>query len=909
MRTLLFLLAFALAARAQMHPSLPEPGTLDGLGVNIHFTEPQPGELEMIRAAGFRWVRMDFSWAATEPQPGRYDFAKYDSLLAALEKAGLRAYFILDYGHPRFGKQAGGNAEADLIRKAGRQEKEGRAAAGASVPDFLPSLEQHPFTSRAGTPEFRDAFAKWAVAAVGHFKGRGIVWELWNEPNIAGFWKPKPDVQHYIALAKTVAAALEKAGLRTKSRNFPPGTKREAAGECLVGPATSVIDLPFLDACFAAGLLEVFDAISVHPYRQGAPESVAEEYRALRLLIRRHCAADALPLGTFDPSRPNPARRIPILSGEWGWSAAWPSLGKDEAAREATQAKYLPRMFLTNVSNDIPLSIWYDWRDDGDDPKEAEHRFGIVRRKPTGDAKQPFEPKPAYTAMKVMCEELKGMKFSKELAMPDFAHTMLFSSEERGACLAGFLPFKPYAPGLNDIGEFQIRTLFGNTVEGLDALGKSDDVRNHPDALLYLHSTAVAPRLAMILSWERMPLEYSLGLPTILAVPFAVENHSSEAVRIMPNSEWSDGHVTPWCAAESWKPATADTFWGFDVEPKRRHRAIFPVLLSSNSSEGFIAQTLFSLQKVGSVLPENWPSQRSAITRQNTIGVAFLPRTPEGVFAIVISPHGSDFRGRWHLELMNAAGGSHSAKGMVNISGAKREQVISLIPSAKTEVSPSRIGSSPLERQLESQNVSISDESGNVIRFIRSPAASPGTLQAAMLHVISDGDAAVASTQSLTDGQPAEGASVSGTPSVGLRYRFGAGWKFVRIEPKDAAARKIEGGPRAFGIWVHGDGQGGTPCIRLRDATGQVLQVRGEPVSWKGWRYVTFPLRPAADSGQTMIPLPDAGAEQRVSWGHWGGANDGEVHFPIEWDTIFLLDGNGKAMEGEIFLSAPTLVY
>ena len=93
MRTLLFLLAFALVARAQMHPSLPELGTLDGLGVNIHFTEPQLGELEMIRAAGFRWVRMDFTWAATEPEPGRYDFAKYDSLVAALEKAGLRDVF------------------------------------------------------------------------------------------------------------------------------------------------------------------------------------------------------------------------------------------------------------------------------------------------------------------------------------------------------------------------------------------------------------------------------------------------------------------------------------------------------------------------------------------------------------------------------------------------------------------------------------------------------------------------------------------------------------------------------------------------------------------------------------------------------------------------------------------------
>lgn len=115
------------------------------------------------------------------------------------------------------------------------------------------------------------------------------------------------------------------------------------------------------------------------------------------------------------------------------------------------------------------------------------------------------------------------------------------------------------------------------------------------------------------------------------------------------------------------------------------------------------------------------------------------------------------------------------------------------------------------------------------------------------------------------------------------------------------------------------------PCIRLRDATGQTHQVRGEAITWKGWRYLTFPLKPAPDDGRTMIPLPDcrlcdqakssayfvSGAEQRPSsvvWGHWGGANDGEVHQPIEWDALFLPDGNRRAMKGEIYFSAPTLV-
>ena len=42
--------------------------------------------------------------------------------------------------------------------------------------------------------EGRKAFARWAAAAARHFQGRGILWEVYNEPNTK-FWKPKADVQ------------------------------------------------------------------------------------------------------------------------------------------------------------------------------------------------------------------------------------------------------------------------------------------------------------------------------------------------------------------------------------------------------------------------------------------------------------------------------------------------------------------------------------------------------------------------------------------------------------------------------------------------------------------------------------------------------------------------------------------
>jgi hypothetical protein len=90
-------------------------------------------------------------------------------------------------------------------------------------------------------------------------------------------------------------------------------------------------------------------------------------------------------------------------------------------------------MFLTNVANDVPLSIWYDWRDDGDDPKEGEHHFGIVRRKYRDGEKEVFTPKPAYTAMRVLSEELRGLRLNKRLfysAEP--LHVLLFGESKNG---------------------------------------------------------------------------------------------------------------------------------------------------------------------------------------------------------------------------------------------------------------------------------------------------------------------------------------------------------------------------------------------------------------------------------------------------------------------------------------------
>jgi hypothetical protein len=322
----------------------------DGFGVNIHFTHPKAGELEMIAAAGFKWVRVDFHWEAIETKKGEYNFNNYEFLMNELQKHNMSAYFILDYGNTLYDKNN------SVITEVGRK-----------------------------------AYAQWAATGVEHFKGRGIIWEIWNEPNINGFWNNHPDVHQYTAMALEAVKAI-----RAKTPN-----------ELIIGPATSSIDLHFLEECFKEGLLNYWDAVSVHPYRQTRPENVLSEYKALKNLIAKHA-----PKG----------KNIPIISGEWGYSAVWNHF-------DATiQGKYLTRELLTNVLNGIPVSIWYDWLNDGTNMKEPEHNFGIVENEYHFGANPVYTPKDAYLSAKTMNTVLKGYHFVKRIAINDANdYVLLFS--------------------------------------------------------------------------------------------------------------------------------------------------------------------------------------------------------------------------------------------------------------------------------------------------------------------------------------------------------------------------------------------------------------------------------------------------------------------------------------------------
>ena len=193
-----------------------------------------------------------------------------------------------------------------------------------------------------------------------------------------------------------------------------------APNEKLIGPATG-LDWPFLEACFKAGLLDYWTAVSVHPYRQTDPEEAANDYCRLRKMIEHYRTRSGSD-GNNRTSLASANVEISIVSGEWGYSSGWRGMSEEK------QGALLAREMLTNLANDIPVSIWYDWRDDGTDPNESEHHFGLVRNA-YHDGRDPlFEPKAAFLAAQTLSVFLDGYTYQRRLPVgSDSDYILVFS--------------------------------------------------------------------------------------------------------------------------------------------------------------------------------------------------------------------------------------------------------------------------------------------------------------------------------------------------------------------------------------------------------------------------------------------------------------------------------------------------
>ena len=232
-------------------------------------------------------------------------------------------------------------------------------------------------------PNDVEAFAGYAAAVANHFRGRNVRYEIWNEPNIERFWPPRPNAAEYTALLRGAVAAIHAA---------------DPAAKVAIGGLAGV-DLRFLGQIIAAG--GTADAVGVHPYRKAGPESLAAELPLVRQL-----------------AGPN----AEIWDTEWGYASydyfSQNLRGDGHSAQgRRRQAVLACREALTVWALGLPVAVWYDLRDDGDDARNPEHNYGLLDRA-NGE-------KPAMAALRTLLRLAAGRTFAGMVRdLPDGVHAM-----------------------------------------------------------------------------------------------------------------------------------------------------------------------------------------------------------------------------------------------------------------------------------------------------------------------------------------------------------------------------------------------------------------------------------------------------------------------------------------------------
>ena len=278
--------------------------------------------LDMIKASGARWVRIDVSWAMIQPKEGSYDLVwgvpKVDTVISEARARGLKVLvtFWLTPGWAN-----GGRGE------------------------------------RYGPTDPAD-YARALAWAVKRWEGKVRAWEVWNEQNSSDFFRGADPVEY----TRLLCAAYQKA-------------KATGVRHRLLYGGTMYNDSGFIRKTYEAGVRNCFDVLSTHPYMapSDAHPGLADDGTIWRL---RH-------LETIRRLQREYRDRTPIWATEFGWSAHdndGSERNWNRGVTEATQASYATEA-LRILQYDYPYvrkAFWYNdvMRTDGDAQLNG---FGMLR--------------------------------------------------------------------------------------------------------------------------------------------------------------------------------------------------------------------------------------------------------------------------------------------------------------------------------------------------------------------------------------------------------------------------------------------------------------------------------------------------------------------------------------------------
>lgn len=190
-------------------------------------------DLEMVRDAGFGWVKQGFAWREIEGMgKGQFDWNVTDRLVTQVESVeGLHLIARLD-NDPTW-------------------------ATGQAYPN-----DQDVIMS---PPQNLQDFADYCSAVATRYQGRIAAYQVWNEPNLRREWGGSaPDPAGYVELLKACYGAIKQADpdAIVISAGLAPTTRSDNV---------AMPDTEFLKQMYAAGAQQYFDALGAHGAGYKAP--------------------------------------------------------------------------------------------------------------------------------------------------------------------------------------------------------------------------------------------------------------------------------------------------------------------------------------------------------------------------------------------------------------------------------------------------------------------------------------------------------------------------------------------------------------------------------------------------------------------------------------------------------------
>lgn len=332
---------------------LPQGSSALVIGANVHIAQRYTPSEDVGLAAALAtyevpWAREEFYWNGIETTQGTFDWAATDRAVAIYRQQGTKVLGLLAY-----------------------------SAAWASTNQTAPDMNDRIFA-----PPQLEAWKAYVAAVVTRYHDRVQAWEVWNEPDLPGFFRTSAGAAAYVPLLQAAYTTIKAID--------PTAT--------VVSAGTAGVNTAFIKKMYQNGARGYLDAVGVHPYRilgnsfANSPghsafgmQTMTADLAALRTVIDR-----------YDPGR-----------AVWATEFGWPTFSG--GVTEIQQAAYLEQAAVILLAYGVDVAFWYGFRNDGTADAQ-EQTFGLLHHD--------YTPKPVAAVFTRLNEDYRGTTFVRWEGFP-----------------------------------------------------------------------------------------------------------------------------------------------------------------------------------------------------------------------------------------------------------------------------------------------------------------------------------------------------------------------------------------------------------------------------------------------------------------------------------------------------------